>query len=87
VIPQIDAEIAEMVHFWMETNYFPELDCLYRRFAMPAYDFKCEKCKKKFTLHLTISEYEKTKFRCPKCKSVRVKQQLTPFQVVTSSKS
>ncbi|MGD9034388.1 MAG: zinc ribbon domain-containing protein [Desulfobacteraceae bacterium] len=54
---------------------------------MPSYDFRCEKCKKKFTLLLSISEYEKTKFRCPKCKSVRVKQQITPFQVVTSKKS
>jgi len=87
VIPQIDAEIAEKGHFWMETNYFPKLDCLHRRFTMPAYDFRCEKCNNKFTLHLTISKYEKTKFRCPKCKSVRVKQQIVPFQVVTSSKS
>lgn len=54
---------------------------------MPDYDFKCEKCKKKFTLQLTISEYENTKFRCPKCKSTRVKQQIAPFQTVTSSKS
>ncbi|UCB49040.1 MAG: zinc ribbon domain-containing protein [Deltaproteobacteria bacterium] len=54
---------------------------------MPSYDFMCEKCKKKFTLFLSISEYEKTKFRCPKCKSTRVRQQITPFQVVTSKKS
>jgi putative FmdB family regulatory protein len=54
---------------------------------MPTYDFKCEKCKKKFTLIMSISEYENTKFRCPKCKSTRVKQQITPFQAVTSKKS
>ena len=54
---------------------------------MPTYDFRCEKCKKKYTLMLTISEYEKMKPRCPKCKSTRVKQQLTPFEVVTSRKS
>jgi putative FmdB family regulatory protein len=54
---------------------------------MPSYDFKCEKCNKKFTLNLTIREYETTKFRCPKCKSVRVKQQITPFQTVTGKKS
>ena len=54
---------------------------------MPSYDFKCEKCNKKFTLYLAISEYEKTKIRCPKCKSIKVKQQITPFQVVTSKKS
>lgn len=54
---------------------------------MPAYDFRCEKCRKRFTLTLTISEYERTKVRCPKCKSTRVKQEITPFQVVTSKKS
>lgn len=54
---------------------------------MPSYDFKCEKCNKKFTLTLTISEHEKTKFRCPKCKSTRVKQQISSFQAITSSKS
>ena len=54
---------------------------------MPTYDFICEKCNKEFTLILTISEYENKKIRCPKCISVRVKQQLTPFQVVTTRKS
>ncbi len=54
---------------------------------MPAYDFKCEKCNKKFTLVMSISEYERTKFRCTKCKSVKVKQLITPFQVTTSKKS
>ncbi|MGW8325797.1 MAG: FmdB family zinc ribbon protein, partial [Desulfobacterales bacterium] len=34
---------------------------------MPTYEFVCEKCKKSFTLMMKISEYEKKKFRCPKC--------------------
>ena len=54
---------------------------------MPTYEFKCEKCNKKFSLMMGITEYEKTKFRCPKCKSTRVKQQITGFQTVTSKKS
>ena len=54
---------------------------------MPAYDFKCEKCNKKFTLIMSLSEYDKKGFRCPKCKSVKVKQMITPFQVTTSKKS
>ena len=55
---------------------------------MPTYEFKCEKCKKAFELVLTIREYEKQKkFRCPKCKSTRVKQQISLFQAVTSKKS
>ena len=58
-----------------------------RRFSMPSYDFKCDKCGGKFGLFISISEYEKTKFRCPKCKSTKVTQQITPFQVKTSKKS
>ncbi|MFZ7112180.1 MAG: FmdB family zinc ribbon protein [Desulfatiglandales bacterium] len=54
---------------------------------MPTYDFVCEKCKKKFSLAMTISDYEKTKFRCPKCKSTKVKREITTFQVQTSKKS
>ena len=54
---------------------------------MPTYDFVCEKCKKRFTLSMSISEYEQKKQRCPKCKSTKIKQQLTPFEVVTSKKS
>ena len=56
-------------------------------YIMPSYDFKCEKCKKKFTLMMTLSEFDKSKTRCPKCKSTRVQQQITAFQVVTSKKS
>ena len=60
---------------------------LYGRYGMPSYEFKCEKCNKKFTLLIAISEYDKKNFRCPKCKSTRVKQQITSFQVTTSKKS
>jgi putative FmdB family regulatory protein len=56
---------------------------------MPTYDFDCEKCGNKFTLILTLGEYEKERdrFRCPKCKSKRVKQVFTPFVAKTSHKS
>lgn len=54
---------------------------------MPTYDFKCEKCSKKFSLFIPVSEYDKKGFRCPKCKSTKVKQQITSFQVTTSKKS
>jgi len=55
--------------------------------VMPTYEFICEKCKKPFTLIMKISEYEKKNFVCPKCKSKKVKQQVTSFQTITSSKS
>jgi putative FmdB family regulatory protein len=54
---------------------------------MPVYEFMCEKCNKPFTLAIPVSEYGKKKFRCPKCKSTRVKQQITAFQAITSKKS
>ena len=54
---------------------------------MPTYEFICEKCKKPFTVIMKISEYEKKKIQCPKCKSRKVKQQITSFQTITSSKS
>ena len=54
---------------------------------MPVYDFLCEKCNRSFSVTLSISEYERKAFRCPKCKSKRVKQQITPFQTKTSRKS
>jgi len=54
---------------------------------MPTYEFFCEKCQKSFTEIMKISDYEKKKFRCPKCKSTKVKQQVTAFQAVTSKKS
>jgi putative FmdB family regulatory protein len=54
---------------------------------MPTYEFECENCKKRFTLTLSISDYEKKKRECPKCKSRKVKQRISSFQTVTSKKS
>ena len=54
---------------------------------MPTYEFMCEKCKKKFTLTMTVVEYEKKKGRCPKCKGRKVKQLISSFQTITSKKS
>jgi putative FmdB family regulatory protein len=54
---------------------------------MPTYDFVCEKCNAPFTLFMSISDYEKKKYTCPKCKSKKVKQQVSSFQTVTSKKS
>jgi len=54
---------------------------------MPTYEFICEKCKKPFTLILSVSEHEKEKFQFPKCKSSKVKQRISSFQTKTSKKS
>ena len=54
---------------------------------MPTYEFYCEKCKKAFNLILSLSAYENKRYRCPKCKTKKLKQQITSFQTVTSKKS
>jgi len=54
---------------------------------MPTYEYLCEKCKKNFSLLLSFTEHEKKKIRCPKCKSTKIKQQISSFQTVTSKKS
>lgn len=55
--------------------------------AMPTYDYHCEKCKKDFSLVMSMRDHGKRKARCPKCKSTKVKQQITAFTTITSSKS
>ena len=54
---------------------------------MPTYEFYCEKCKKAFNVIISISDYVKKKYNCPKCKGKKVKQQISSFQTVTSKKS
>ncbi|MBW2710239.1 MAG: zinc ribbon domain-containing protein, partial [Deltaproteobacteria bacterium] len=39
----------------------------------------CEKCKKPFTLVMSISECEKGNFACPACKGKDIRQLITTF--------
>ncbi len=56
---------------------------------MPEYEFVCEKCNNEFSEIMSVGEFEKKKdkIRCPKCKSKKVRQIITGFQVITSKKS
>ncbi len=54
---------------------------------MPTYDFRCKKCKKEFSIMLSLREYEKGKVDCPHCKGKQVEQLVTHFMTKTSSKS
>ncbi|WP_353683507.1 zinc ribbon domain-containing protein [Thermodesulfovibrio sp. 3907-1M] len=54
---------------------------------MPLYEFQCQKCNETFTKKMSISEMEKTKVRCPKCKSQKVKKVISGFYSITSKKS
>jgi len=54
---------------------------------MPVYDYKCEKCRKKFTLTMSIGEHGTKRVRCPKCRSTKVARVFQPFFANTSKKS
>jgi len=55
--------------------------------VMPTYEFFCEKCNKTFTVTMRVSEYQKKKIQCPKCKGKKIKQVISSFQTITSKKS
>jgi putative FmdB family regulatory protein len=54
---------------------------------MPTYQYRCEKCGKKFERTETISEHEAIKSKCPKCGSTKVSFVPGNVYVVTSKKS
>jgi putative FmdB family regulatory protein len=55
--------------------------------VMPEYVYKCEACRKSFTATMGMLEHETAKIKCPKCKSVKVRQEITSFGVATKKKS
>ena len=54
---------------------------------MPTYEYRCEECGHEFVVVLSISEHDKSRPACPKCKSEHVAQALSAFNVKTSRKS
>ena len=54
---------------------------------VPTYEYRCDKCHKRFSLTLTMKEHEVKRIRCPKCKSQKVTQQIGSFYVQTAKKS
>jgi putative FmdB family regulatory protein len=61
--------------------------CGASREVMPTYQYRCDKCEKKFERSETISEHEASKAKCPKCGSKKVSQVPGNVFVVTSKKS
>jgi putative FmdB family regulatory protein len=56
--------------------------------AMPTYQYRCDKCGKKFERsETTIAEHEAAKLKCPKCGSKKVSYVPGNVFVVTSKKS
>ena len=54
---------------------------------MPTYQYRCNKCGKKFERNETISEHEAMKPKCPKCGSKKVSFVPGNIYVVTSKKT
>jgi putative FmdB family regulatory protein len=55
--------------------------------VMPTYEYLCPKCKKKFTVILSIRDHDAGKAKCPKCGGKKLEQLITSFQTKTSRKS
>ncbi len=54
---------------------------------MPIYEFRCSKCKKKFSLNMSLADLEGKRYKCPKCGGRKLAQLITGFLTVTSRKS
>lgn len=74
-------EPEAMVRWGRLVGYF------HRRCKVPSYEFECDDCKNIFTVRLTLAQYEKKDYHCLRCKSKKIKQQITSFQTKTSRKS
>jgi putative FmdB family regulatory protein len=56
-------------------------------FAMPTYEFLCNKCQKEFSVTMTIREREEKKPTCPTCGSSVLEPLMGGFFAKTSRKS
>ena len=54
---------------------------------MPAYEFECTQCHRRFTVEESMREHQRHKEKCPKCGSRKVEQLMGAVHVKTSKKS
>ena len=54
---------------------------------MPTYEYRCEKCRRRFSRVEPISQHGKKRPKCPKCASTKVEQVFSPFFAKTDKKS
>ena len=54
---------------------------------MPTYEFICDRCRKVFSMMLSIAKRTSTKVQCPSCRSKKVTPHMTVFTAKTSRKS
>jgi len=55
--------------------------------VMPIYEFRCAKCRTRFTLSMSISDHGRRRPVCPKCSGREVVAVLSPFFAKTVRKS
>ena len=55
--------------------------------AMPIYEYRCTKCRARFSQQEGIEQHARRRPSCPKCKSRAVEQVLSPFFAKTVRKS
>ncbi len=53
---------------------------------MPAYEFRCLTCKKRFEVILSYSEYGQKKVTCPHCASSKVERRIGRVRVARSER-
>ena len=54
---------------------------------MPIYEFRCTKCRKRFSKTMTITEHSRRRPVCPKCGSRAVEPVFSTFFAKTVRKS
>ena len=55
--------------------------------AMPIYEYRCMKCRRRFSQQQGIVEHDRKRPACPKCKSRAVEQVYSAFFAKTVRKS
>ena len=55
--------------------------------TMPTYEYRCEKCGKRFSVIQRISEHTGRAPACPKCRSRSTRQRPAAFYAKTAKKS
>jgi putative FmdB family regulatory protein len=54
---------------------------------MPTYEYRCQKCKKRFELFLSYAEYEKASISCPACGSTDIQRLIGKVRIAKSEES
>ncbi len=54
---------------------------------MPAYDYRCLDCRKRFDIYLTYSEYGKKPVACPHCGSSNVQRRINKVRVAHAAET